>query len=461
MLEKITDTFSSIVRTISGKSTITEKNIEDSVEQIKMALLEADVNLRVVRRFVNSTIEEAKGEKVLKAVAPGQQFVKIIYDKIVAMLGDEEKTELSLRGPDVTTVILMLGLQGAGKTTASHKLALKLKKQGRRPLLAACDLVRPAAVEQLSVLGEKIGVPVYKENSKDAVKNAEDALKYAKKNQYDTLIIDTAGRLQIDADMMDELARIKKAVSPDEVLLVADAMTGQNAVDIAKTFDEQLGLTGVILTKFDSDARGGAALSLKTITGKPILFIGTGEKSEDFETFHPERIASRILGMGDVVSLVEKAQETVDAQEAERLQKRMMKNEFTLDDMLSQFQQVKKMGSMQSLLDMIPGMANQNVDLSGMKRQEAIIQSMTKKERANHLIIGPGRRKRIAAGSGTSVAEVNKLLKQFEKTKLTMKKLTRNKGMQSRMMSQLGMSPDSLSGMDMSKLQDLAKRFGR
>lgn len=461
MLEKITDTFSSIVRTISGKSTITEKNIEDSVEQIKMALLEADVNLRVVRRFVNSTIEEAKGEKVLKAVDPGQQFVKIIYDKIVAMLGDDEKTELSLRGPDVTTVILMLGLQGAGKTTASHKLALKLKKQGRRPLLAACDLVRPAAVEQLSVLGEKIGVPVYKENSKDAVKNAEDALKYAKKNQYDTLIIDTAGRLQIDAGMMDELARIKKAVSPDEVLLVADAMTGQNAVDIAKTFDEQLGLTGVILTKFDSDARGGAALSLKTITGKPILFIGTGEKSEDFETFHPERIASRILGMGDVVSLVEKAQETVDAQEAERLQKRMMKNEFTLDDMLSQFQQVKKMGSMQSLLDMIPGMANQNVDLTGMKRQEAIIQSMTKKERANHLIIGPGRRKRIAAGSGTSVAEVNKLLKQFEKTKLTMKKLTRNKGMQSRMMSQLGMSPDSLSGMDMSKLQDLARRFGR
>lgn len=461
MLEKITDTFSSIVRTISGKSTITEKNIEDSVEQIKMALLEADVNLRVVRRFVNSTIEEAKGEKVLKAVDPGQQFVKIIYDKIVAMLGDESKKELALRGPDVTSVILMLGLQGAGKTTAAHKLAYRLKKQGRRPLLAACDLVRPAAIEQLSVLGEKIGVPVFKENSKDAVKNAEDALKFAKKNQYDTLIIDTAGRLQIDENMMEELSKIKKAVSPDEILLVADAMTGQNAVDIAKTFDEQLGLTGVILTKFDSDARGGAALSLKTITGKPILFIGTGEKTEDFEPFHPERIASRILGMGDVVSLVEKAQETVDAQEAERLQKRMMKNEFTLDDMLSQFQQVKKMGSMQSLLDMIPGMANQNVDLGGMKKQEAIIQSMTKKERANHLIIGPSRRKRIAAGSGTSVADVNKLLKQFEKTKLTMKKLTRNKGMQSRMMSQLGMDQNALSGMDMSKLQDLAKRFGR
>ena len=454
MLEKITGTFSSIVRTLSGKSTITEKNIEETVEQIKMALLEADVNLRVVRRFVNSTIEEAKGEKVLKAVNPGQQFVKIINDKIVAMLGDE-KQDLKLRGPDVTSVILMLGLQGAGKTTAAHKLAARLKKEGRRPLLAACDLVRPAAVEQLSVLGEKIGVPVFKENSKDAVKNAEAALAYAKKNQYDTLIVDTAGRLQIDEDMMAELVKIKKVVSPDEILLVADAMTGQNAVDIAKTFDEQLGLSGVIL------ARGGAALSLKTITGKPILFIGTGEKTEDFEPFHPERIASRILGMGDIVSLVEKAQDTVDQEEAERLQKRMMKNEFTLEDMLMQFQQVKKMGSMQSLIDMIPGMANQNVDMSGMKHQEAIILSMTKKERANHLIIGPSRRKRIAAGSGTSVAEVNKLIKQFEKTKLTMKKLTRNKGMQNRMMSQLGMDPSALQGMDMSKFQDMAKMFRR
>ena len=469
MLEKITGTFSGIVKTLSGKSTITEKNIEETVEQIKMALLEADVNLRVVRGFVNSTIEEAKGEKVLKAVDPGQQFVKIIYDKIVAMLGDANKTSLNLRGPDVTSVILMLGLQGAGKTTAAHKLAARLKKEGRRPLLAACDLVRPAAVEQLSVLGEKIGVPVFKENSRDAVKNAEEALKYAKKNQFDTLIIDTAGRLQIDDDMMAELVKIKKNVTPDEVLLVADAMTGQNAVDIAKTFDEQLGLTGVILTKFDSDARGGAALSLKTITGKPILYIGTGEKTEDFEPFHAERIASRILGMGDVVSLVEKAQETVDAEEAERLQKRMMKNEFTLDDMLAQFQQVKKMGSIQSLMEMIPGMANQNVDMSGMKKQEAIIQSMTKKERANHLIIGPSRRKRIAAGSGTTVADVNKLIKQFEKTKLTMKKLTRNKGMQNRMMSQLGMDASALQGMDMSQLQgmdmsklkDMAKMFRR
>ena len=468
MLEKITDTFSNIIRTISGKSTITEKNIEDTVEQIKMALLEADVNLRVVRRFVNSTIEEAKGEKVLKAVDPGQQFVKIIYDKIVSMLGDE-KTELKLKGPDTQSVILMLGLQGSGKTTASHKLAAKLKKEGRRPLLVACDLVRPAAIDQLCVLGQKIDVPVYKEDTKDAVKVAKNSIDYAKKNGLDVIILDTAGRLQIDEEMMAELVNIKKTVNPDEVLLVADSMTGQNAVDIAKSFDEQLGLSGVILTKFDSDARGGAALSLKTITEKPILYIGTGEKTEDFEVFHPERIASRILGMGDIVSLVEKAQEQVDIEQAKKLEEKMARNEFTLDDMLEQFQQVKKMGSMQSLMEMMPGMASamqgRDIDTAGMKHQEAIIQSMTKKERANHLIIGPSRRKRIAKGSGTSVAEVNKLIKQFEKTKLAMKKLTRNKGMQAKLMNQLaggagGMGGAGLGGLgSMSDLSSLASKF--
>lgn len=456
MLEKLTNTFSSIMQTVSGKSTITEKNIEDTVEQIKMALLEADVNLRVVRRFVNSTIEEAKGEKVLRAVDPGQQFVKIIYDKLVAMLGDE-KTDLHLKGPDTQSVILMLGLQGAGKTTAAHKLAYRLLKDGRKPLLAACDLVRPAAVEQLVQLGAKINVPVYKEETKNAVHVAESAMKYAAKNGFDTVIIDTAGRLQIDEVMMTELVNIKKAVKPDEVILVADAMTGQNAVDIAKTFDEKLGLSGVILTKFDSDTRGGAALSLKSMTGKPILFIGTGEKTEDLDVFHPDRIASRILGMGDIVSLVEKAQETVDKEEAEKLQKKMARNEFTLDDMLMQFQQVKKMGNMQQLVEMMPGLAQQmqgrDVDMSGMKKQEAIIQSMTKKERANHLIIGPSRRKRIAKGSGSSVADVNKLLKQFEKTKLTMKKLSRNRGMQAQLMNQLGGG----SELDM---EALAKKFG-
>lgn len=449
MLEKITGTFSNIIRTLSGKATISEKNIEETVEQIKMALLEADVNLRVVRRFVNSTIEEAKGEKVLKAVDPGQQFVKIIYDKITSMLGDK-KTDLSLKGPDTQSVILLLGLQGAGKTTAAHKLAARLLKEGRKPLLAACDLVRPAAVEQLSVLGEKIGVPVYKENgASNAVKVSQNAVSYAKKNGFDTIIVDTAGRLQIDESMMQELVSMKKALNPVETVLVADSMTGQNAVDIAKSFDEQLGLTGVILTKFDSDARGGAALSLRSITGKPILFIGTGEKTEDFEPFHPDRIASRILGMGDVVSLVEKAQQTVDAQEAERMQKKMMRNEFTLQDMLDQLQSVEKMGSMSQILDMMPGLAGQisedQIDKAGMKHQKAIIQSMTLKERRNHLIIGPARRKRIAKGSGTSVQEVNKLIKQFEKTKLAMKKLTRNKGMQAKLMQQIG-------GMDMSGL---------
>ena len=479
MLEKITGTFSGILRKISGKSTITEKNIEEAVDEIKMALLEADVNLRVVRRFVNSTIEEAKGEKVLKSVNPGQQFTKILYDKMVSMLGDS-KQDLHLKGPDTQSVILMLGLQGAGKTTAAHKLAARLAKDGRKPLLAACDLVRPAAVEQLSVLGQKIGVPVYKENSKDAVKNAKEAIDFAKKNGYDTIIIDTAGRLQIDEEMMAELVKIKKVTEPVEVILVADSMTGQNAVDIAKSFDEQLGLTGVILTKFDSDARGGAALSLKTITGTPILFIGTGEKTEDFEVFHPDRIASRILGMGDVVSLVEKAQETVDAEQALKLQKKMARNEFTLQDMLEQFQSVKKMGNMQSIIDMIPGMSGVDasaMDMGGMKKNEAIIQSMTYKERMNHLIIGPSRRKRIAKGSGTSVADVNKLLKQFEKTKLMMKKVSRNRGMQSKMMNQFGLDsgfangmggmgnalggldPSSLKGMDLKKLQELAKRF--
>ena len=447
MLEKLTNAFTDVVRTVTGKAKISEKNIEEAVDKIKMALLEADVNLRVVRRFVNSTIEEAKGEKVLRSVDPGQQFIKIVHDKIVALLGDS-KTDLHLKGPDTQSVILFLGLQGSGKTTSATKLAARLKKEGRNPVLAACDLVRPAAIDQLCVMAEKAGVPVYKEDvklpgtAKDAVRIAKNAKEYAKKNGHDILIVDTAGRLQVDEAMMAEIADIKSAVKPDELVLVADSMTGQNAVDIAKAFDEALGLTGVILTKFDSDARGGAALSLKSITGKPILFVGTGEKIEDFEPFHPERIASRILGMGDIVSLVEKAQETIDMEEAEKLQKKMASNEFTLQDMLEQLQRVKKMGPMQSLLEMIPGLAgqigDQDIDTSGMKVQEAIILSMTKKERANHLIIGPSRRKRIAKGSGTSVAEVNRLIKQFEKTRLAMKKVSRNKGMQNRMMQQFG-----------------------
>ena len=441
MLEKITNTFSDIIRKMSGKATITEKNIEEAVEEIKMALLEADVNLRVVRRFINATIEEAKGEAVLKSVNPGHQFIKIVHDKMVAFLGDEKKS-LQLKGPDTQSAILFLGLQGSGKTTSAAKLAARLKKEGRKPLLVACDLVRPAAIDQLTTLAEQIAVPIYKETTKDAVQVAKNALTFARKNNLDTVIIDTAGRLQIDEPMMHEIELVKKAVHPVETLLVADAMTGQNAADIAKTFDEKIGLSGVILTKFDSDARGGAALSLKTVTGKPILYTGIGEKIEDFEPFYPDRIAGRILGMGDIVSLVEKAQETLDMEEAARLQKKMASETFTLSDMLEQLENVEKMGSIESVIDMLPGLAGQisaeSLEKAGFKQQKAIIQSMTIKERENHHIIGPPRRKRIAKGSGTSVAEVNKLLKQFEKTRQAMRKIAKNKGLQAKLMGIMG-----------------------
>ncbi|MDR1566590.1 MAG: signal recognition particle protein [Treponema sp.] len=432
MFDKLTQKITDAFRFVSGKSVITEKNIDDAVEAIKLALLEADVNLRVVRRFVNSTIEEAKGEKVLRSVDPGQQFIKIVHDKLASFLGDTggASQELHLKGPDTLSAILLLGLQGSGKTTSSAKLALRLRKEGRRPLLVACDLIRPAAMEQLSVLGKQIDVPVYKEeNASDPVKVYRNSFEWAKKNLVDTLIIDTTGRLQIDEPMMEELSRLREASKPDELLLVADAMTGQSAVDIARTFDEKIGLTGVILTKFDSDTRGGAALSLKTITGKPLKFVAIGEKPEDFEPFYPDRFAGRILGMGDVVSLVEKAQEVIDQKEALVLRKKMENETFTLEDWLEQLRSVKKMGSLQSMLNLIPGMAGQvseeDIDKAELKTQEAILSSMTRKERVNHIMIGPSRRARIARGSGTSVAEVVRLLKKFDKIKTMMKKMSK------------------------------------
>lgn len=441
MFDGLTSKFSDIVRSLSGKATISEKNIQDMVEEIKVALIEADVNLRVVRRFVNQTIEESKGMLVVRSVNPGQQFVKLLHDKMVKLLGDE-KQDLLLRGPDVVSAILFLGLQGAGKTTTVAKLAARLKKEGRRVLLVAADLQRPAAVDQLTYLSQQVGVELYKEDSKNPVAVVKNALKYAQKNQFNTVLVDTAGRLQVDEALMEELVQIKKAADPVESLLVADAMTGQNAVEIAQTFEEKVGLTGIILTKFDSDTRGGAALSLKTITGKPIKFVGVGEKIENLDPFHPDRFASRILGMGDVVSLVEKAQENFDAQEAVDLQNKMAGGVFTLEDYLEQFKKVKKMGSMQSLMAMMPGLAGQidpsMIDEGGMKKEEAIICSMTKKERRNHLILGPSRRKRIANGSGATIYDVNQLIKKFEKTKLMMKKVAKNKGMQSQMMQQLG-----------------------
>lgn len=441
MLEKITEKFVDVFRGISGKTTITEKNVEDAVEQIKMALLEADVNIRVVRRFVNATLEEARGEKVLRSVSPGQQFVKIVHDKMVALLGDE-KQELNLRGTDTQSVILLLGLQGSGKTTTAAKLANHLKGKGRKVLLVACDLVRPAAVEQLVVLGSQVGVAVHTEETKDPARVATSALVRAKRESFDTVIVDTAGRLQIDDALMAELARVRDAVKPIESLLVADAMTGQAAVDIAKAFDEKIGITGVILSKFDSDTRGGAALSLKSVTGKAIKFIGTSERPDGIEPFHPDRMANRILGMGDIVSLVEKAQTVYDQKEAEELEKKFAQENFTLEDYLDQLQKMKKMGSVKSMLDMIPGLAGQvdedQINLEEMKHEEAILRSMTKKERLNYLIIGPSRRTRIAKGSGTSVAEINRLLKKFEKSRVMMKKMVKNKGAMAKFMAGQG-----------------------
>ena len=440
MLEKISDQFSNIFRTLSGVRVITEKNIADAVEEIKIALLEADVNLRIVRRFINSTIEEAKGEAVLKSVNPGQQFTKIVYDKLTALLGDR-RAELELKGPDTVSVILMAGLQGSGKTTTAAKLAYRLRLKGRRVLLAAADLARPAAVEQLRIMGERAGVEVYAEDGeKDAVKVAKNAFAVAKKRQFDTLIVDTAGRIHLDEALMNELAAVKKSLAPTETLFVADAMTGQQAVEIAKEFEEKIGLTGVVLTKFDSDARGGAAISLKTVTGKPLKFIGTGEKIENLEEFFPDRMASRILGMGDIVSLVEKAQEAVDQKEAEELEAKMAKAAFTLEDYLEQFQRIKKMGSVKNLLQMLPGAAGKidedKVDLTEMKREEAMILSMTVQERRNHRIIGPSRKKRIALGSGTTVYDVNRLLNKFDKMRLMMKKVAKNKKYRENLLSQ-------------------------
>lgn len=439
MFDGLTNKFTDILRSLSGKSSISEKNVQDIVEEIKVALLEADVNLRVVRRFVNQTIEEATGASVLRGVNPGQQFVKILHDKMVKLLGDE-KQELTLKGPDTLSVILFLGLQGSGKTTTVAKLAARLKKQGRKILLVAADLQRPAAMDQLSTLGRSIDVEVYREDSQNPVQVVKNALKHAQKNVFNTVIIDTAGRLQIDEPLMNELVQIKKAAEPVESLLVADAMTGQNAVEIAQAFDEKVGVTGIILSKFDSDTRGGAALSLKSITGKPIKFVGVGEKIENLDPFYPDRFASRILGMGDVVSLVEKAQETFDAKEAEALQDKMASSTFTMEDYLDQFRKVRKMGSMQQLMAMMPGLSGQmdQVDDKLMKKEEAIILSMTKKERKNHLILNPSRRKRIANGSGTNIFDVNQFIKKFEKTKLMMKKVAKSKNLQSQMMQQFG-----------------------
>lgn len=436
MLDKLQQTFLDIGRSFAGKSRISDKNIEDAVEQIKTALVEADVNLRVVRRFVNATVEEAKGEHVLRGVNPGQQFIKIVYDKLVSLLGDEHQT-LALQGPDVVTTIILFGLQGSGKTTTAAKLAQYLKKTGRRPLLTACDLSRPAAVQQLQTLGQQIDVPVFAQHEKGVIDCAKKALAYAKKEQFNILIIDSAGRMQLDDELMRELSALNKAVPSSERLLVADSMMGQNAVQIAKSFHEKVGITGVVLTKFDSDARGGAALSLKSVTGQPIKFIGTGEKIDNLEAFHPDRIAGRILGMGDVVGLVEKAQEAVDEE-----QTKMMSTNFTLSDYLEQMRSVRKMGKAGDLVKMLPGVSAKDIESNFNEKQilheEAMILSMTKKERQNPLILNPSRRKRIAQGAGLTPVDLNRFLNRFEKIKLQIKKLSKNKIAQAQLIKKLG-----------------------
>jgi signal recognition particle subunit SRP54 len=441
--DSISQRLQAVFRTLSGKKVITEQNVRDMLEEVKTALLEADVNVRVVRRFTNRVLESALGMAVIKSVNPGDQFVKILYDNLVTLLGDT-KQELQLHGPDVISVILMVGLQGHGKTTTTAKLGLHLQNQGRRVLLVAADRARPAAIDQLEILGKSIGVEVFRGEGNDPVAVVDAAIKFAKKEQHNLVLVDTAGRLQIDHDLMNQLVKLKEKFKPVETILVADAMTGQSAVSIAQEFEKTLGITGIILTKFDSDTRGGAALSLKSITEKPIKFIGVGEKPTALEVFHPERLASRILGMGDVVSLVEKAQEIYDAQEAERIRKKMASSTFNLQDYLDQIRQVRKMGNLQSLVEMMPGVnagaLNLDQNEKQIKQEEAIILSMTVKERQNHLILGPSRRQRIARGSGTNVFMVNQLIKRFEKMRDTMRKMAKNKGMQQQMMSQMGLN---------------------
>ena len=434
MLEGLTGKLGDVLRQVAGRAHITEKNIQDAVREIKVALLEADVNLRVVRRFVNRASEDAQGDRVLKAVSPAEQFTKIVHDRMVQLLGSE-RADLQLKGPDTLSVVLFMGLQGSGKTTTAAKLARHLAGNGRRPMLAAADLARPAAVEQLRVLAASAEVPVYaKEGASDPVEVARAAIATARRQAVDTLIIDTAGRLQLDDALMAELKKVADTVDPVESVLVLDAMTGQSAADVAKQFDEQIGLTGVILSKLDSDARGGAALSVREISGKPIKFAGVGETLADLEPFYPDRMASRILGMGDVVSLVEQAQETFDEEEAVRLIDKMRRATFTIEDYLDQLAQLRKMGSISSIVEKLPGMAaaldngTAKLDEAAMRREEAIMLSMTPAERRNPRILGPSRRKRVARGSGTSVFAVNQLLKKFDKMASTMRKMTRGGG---------------------------------
>ena len=425
VFESLSDKMNHIFSKLRNKGKLTELEIKQAMREIRVALLEADVNFNVVKGFVASVSEKALGEDILKSLTPAQQIVKIVNDELVALMGSKhQKLAVSDRPP---TVYMMCGLQGAGKTTMCGKLALYLKKQGKKVLLVAADVYRPAAIQQLGIVGKKVNTEVFEMGQISPVKIAKEGVQYALKNGFDTVIIDTAGRLHIDEALMKELVDVKAAVSPAEILLVVDSMTGQDAVTVADTFNKTLDVTGVIMTKLDGDTRGGAALSIKAVTGKPIKFSGTGEKPEDLEPFHPERMASRILGMGDVLTLIEKAEQAFSKEQAENLQKKIKERSFTLEDYLEQLESVKKMGGIGDMMKMLPGMAGkiktEDIDEDKLMRAKVIIQSMTVKERRNPDIIKGSRRKRIAQGSGTSIQEVNQLLKQFEMTREMMARM--------------------------------------
>ena len=435
--EGLSEKLKGIVNKLKGKSRITEADVKEITREVKLALLEADVNYKIVNDFTNKTGEKALGQDVLKSLTPGQQIIKIVHEELVELLGGKETEGLNL-SPNPPTIIMLVGLQGSGKTTMAGKLANLLRKQGKRPMMVACDIYRPAAIDQLEVIGKQLSIPVFSNREeKDVTEIVKAALKEANSKLNDVVIIDTAGRLHIDETLMKELQNLKEFAKPNEILLVVDSMTGQDAVTVSERFNEQLGINGVILTKLDGDTRGGAALSVKTVTGKPIKFVGTGEKMNDIEVFHPDRMAQRILGMGDVLTLIEKAEEAFDFEEAVKLEKKIHKQDFTLQDYLDQLKQIKKMGSLKSILGMIgideKAIEQAKIDDKQFVLAESIIQSMTVKERNNPDIINGQRRRRIADGSGTTVQEVNKFLKQYNDTRLMMKRVLGNKSAMNRL----------------------------
>ena len=445
--EGLSNRLQEITRKMRGKARITESDLKEMLREVKLALLEADVNYKIVKEFISSIQEKALGQDVMKSLTPGQQVIKIVKDEMVELLGGtESKINFTSNPP---TVIMLVGLQGSGKTTTAGKLANLLRKQGKKPLLVACDVYRPAAIKQLQVVGAQLNIPVYSnETTKDVVKIAKQGIETAISKLNDVVILDTAGRLHIDDELMQELKNVKTSVRPHEILLVVDSMTGQDAVNIAQSFNEAVGIDGVVLTKLDGDTRGGAALSVKKVTGKPIKFAATGEKLSDIEVFNPERMTSRILGMGDVLSIIEKAEEAISQEDAEKLEKQLRKDELDLDDYLAQIRQVKKMGSLSSILKMLPGMnkiKDLNIDDKEFDKVEAIICSMTPQEKRNTKLLNGSRRMRIAKGSGTTVQDVNKFMKSFEMTQKMMKQMKSNKGGMKKMMKNIeNMNPNDL-----------------